>query len=419
MPSHDAFLQAILADPHADGPRLVYSDWLEEHGECERAEHIRVSCEAARLFPKALRVLQRSYYGAEPVPLDVQSHMSRLPCADGSPCRACRAGRRVFGRAKARAEQLVRDYGANWFPPLNSPTGGRVNVRRGFIGEVSTSFGDFIRFYDDWRKHHPITHISLTLEPGHQPARKGDVSGYQLNDSAFPGAVSHLQTWRSQSEIEAALRSEQPTALVNNERNIVAALLCLNWPNLRWRSVQAEARHVRATFDGVVIDGTLSDDTIIINLVQSREPSGCEFRCDGVRLAEVDGPAWRPGTMVVAPGKVLEIWRSGTKLGSISTAFNGGCEMARSRLLPSVRDVESRAHIPTHLYDSHDVRQLIGRAARRIVKPRREPITRGQQWEIEALAAKMLKKRCARRFERSVIRGSVIDPKRHAAPRWI
>jgi uncharacterized protein (TIGR02996 family) len=45
----DALLQSILDDPTADAPRLVYADWLEEHGEQARAELIRVQCEPARL----------------------------------------------------------------------------------------------------------------------------------------------------------------------------------------------------------------------------------------------------------------------------------------------------------------------------------------------------------------------------------
>lgn len=40
-----AFLNTILAHPDADLPRLVYADWLEEIGQAERAEFIRLQCE--------------------------------------------------------------------------------------------------------------------------------------------------------------------------------------------------------------------------------------------------------------------------------------------------------------------------------------------------------------------------------------
>jgi len=37
-----ALIQAIIAAPDDDLPRLVYADWLEEHGRPERAEFIRM-----------------------------------------------------------------------------------------------------------------------------------------------------------------------------------------------------------------------------------------------------------------------------------------------------------------------------------------------------------------------------------------
>jgi uncharacterized protein (TIGR02996 family) len=40
----DAFLDAIFAAPADDTPRLVYADWLEEHGQPAYAEFIRLSC---------------------------------------------------------------------------------------------------------------------------------------------------------------------------------------------------------------------------------------------------------------------------------------------------------------------------------------------------------------------------------------
>lgn len=45
----DALLRAILDRPDDDLPRLVLADWLDEHGEGERAEFIRVQCAIWRL----------------------------------------------------------------------------------------------------------------------------------------------------------------------------------------------------------------------------------------------------------------------------------------------------------------------------------------------------------------------------------
>jgi uncharacterized protein (TIGR02996 family) len=48
MPDRDAFLNTIAASPADDGPRLVYADWLEEQGDADRAEFIRLQIDLAR-----------------------------------------------------------------------------------------------------------------------------------------------------------------------------------------------------------------------------------------------------------------------------------------------------------------------------------------------------------------------------------
>ncbi len=42
MNERDALLRAICDNPDDDTPRLVIADWLQEHGEDERAEFIRL-----------------------------------------------------------------------------------------------------------------------------------------------------------------------------------------------------------------------------------------------------------------------------------------------------------------------------------------------------------------------------------------
>lgn len=48
MTTEDAFRRAILADPHDDLPRLVFADRLDERGDHDRAEFIRVQVELAK-----------------------------------------------------------------------------------------------------------------------------------------------------------------------------------------------------------------------------------------------------------------------------------------------------------------------------------------------------------------------------------
>jgi uncharacterized protein (TIGR02996 family) len=50
----DAFLADVLATPLDDAPRLIYADWLEDAGDPDRAEFVRVQCELAQT-PAVLR----------------------------------------------------------------------------------------------------------------------------------------------------------------------------------------------------------------------------------------------------------------------------------------------------------------------------------------------------------------------------
>jgi uncharacterized protein (TIGR02996 family) len=45
-----AFLADIVAHPEEDAPRLIYADWLDEHGESDRAEFIRLQIELPQLL---------------------------------------------------------------------------------------------------------------------------------------------------------------------------------------------------------------------------------------------------------------------------------------------------------------------------------------------------------------------------------
>lgn len=49
MSDRRALLATIWERPNDDAARLVYADWLDEHGDAPRAEFARVQVEAARL----------------------------------------------------------------------------------------------------------------------------------------------------------------------------------------------------------------------------------------------------------------------------------------------------------------------------------------------------------------------------------
>jgi uncharacterized protein (TIGR02996 family) len=59
------FLKTILDAPDEDPPRLVYADWLEENGDPDRAEFIRIQCELFQLGerdPRRARLRAREQF---------------------------------------------------------------------------------------------------------------------------------------------------------------------------------------------------------------------------------------------------------------------------------------------------------------------------------------------------------------------
>jgi uncharacterized protein (TIGR02996 family) len=68
MTDADALFRSILAYPDDDAPRLIYADWLDEHGDPDRAAFIRAQVELARMrldHPKrdALVQIERTLLG--------------------------------------------------------------------------------------------------------------------------------------------------------------------------------------------------------------------------------------------------------------------------------------------------------------------------------------------------------------------
>jgi uncharacterized protein (TIGR02996 family) len=102
----DAFLRAIVARPDDDTPRLVYADWLEEHGDADRAEFIRGQCELERLKAEGRRNL-------------------------------------ALGR---RVRELLAAHADRWTEPLRAAKlRGDWHFRRGFVEGVTMSATRFVR----------------------------------------------------------------------------------------------------------------------------------------------------------------------------------------------------------------------------------------------------------------------------------
>jgi len=133
---HDRLLGAVLDVPADDAPRLVYADWLHDHGEEERAAFIRAQIEVAGLeecdprYPEALARSRRAAtfaFGAS------------RPWVDHVPDARVVFRRGVISRAVTEADHFLRQPPQGWLKvPLEElvlfgsgePVGPRLAARR-------------------------------------------------------------------------------------------------------------------------------------------------------------------------------------------------------------------------------------------------------------------------------------------------
>ncbi|MFO0929962.1 MAG: TIGR02996 domain-containing protein [Gemmataceae bacterium] len=79
----DAFLASIVEHPDDDAPRLIFADWLDDHGNADRAEFIRVQVESARVPPSSARGVTLLRREAELRQRGEDEWRTRLPQLDG------------------------------------------------------------------------------------------------------------------------------------------------------------------------------------------------------------------------------------------------------------------------------------------------------------------------------------------------
>jgi uncharacterized protein (TIGR02996 family) len=126
--SDSAFIKAIRAHPEDDVPRLVYADWLEEHGNPIRAEFIRVQCELA----------------------STPEHDPRYRILED------------------REHEILSEYepqflGSGW--PKDWPLGpSEWSWRRGFLDDVTINFGNLLNA--GYLSEHPVRSLSISSDFG-------------------------------------------------------------------------------------------------------------------------------------------------------------------------------------------------------------------------------------------------------------
>jgi uncharacterized protein (TIGR02996 family) len=199
MDRRDAFLQAILENPHEDTHRLVYADWLEENGDAPRARFIRWQCRGRFTHPyPACR--WRQWFD---------------PWWTGKTCR-----RQVWDEGPLLYLMRVRE---------GADTVQSMSVTRGFVARVKMSRAVFWRHAGELFHRHPITEVcfsdaepflayrgsvwawSGSDSPGDEPPQLSRVPfDWLVELSRQPGAVLDSVTW-----VGFSTRAEAKLALSN------------------------------------------------------------------------------------------------------------------------------------------------------------------------------------------------------------
>jgi uncharacterized protein (TIGR02996 family) len=128
MTDGEALLKAIIDEPEDDTPRLVYADWLDENGDPDRAEFIRVQVALARLAP------------------DEDGH-----------------------RLEVRANELLARHEEQWARPLR----GLVlwhDFRRGFVERVGVEARTFLERPDHLFRAAPVRGAAIRVPSDVLPA---------------------------------------------------------------------------------------------------------------------------------------------------------------------------------------------------------------------------------------------------------
>ena len=166
------FIEAIRQNLDDDAPRLIYADWLEERGENERAEFIRVQCELARIAGCSCDTVR-----------GLPKYGWCLECS-----------------LKDRERELLLAM-PNEQHTMNRPSSGTWTWiwHRGFIDSITCTAADWLHHGDAILAEHPVREVRLTTWPGRGDLRDvyDGMSGIECKDGTmrygrWPGVTFHL-----------------------------------------------------------------------------------------------------------------------------------------------------------------------------------------------------------------------------------
>jgi uncharacterized protein (TIGR02996 family) len=228
MTDRDALLSAIEATPLDDAPRLILADWLDEHGEPERAEFIRLQVAQRREFDENGRTVRLEELFVQARALFYQPWAEPVRIVFGRPIAFYSRGfPKGPGYEIISAEQLVTHLPAvaSWIGP-DSPI--RVKAAPGELKELAAipQLGCFrtLEICTSWRDEPTIgdTDVAdLLSSPYLVSLRSLTVRSHALTDAAAE-AIRNA----------ASLRSLESLNLAGNQLGRAGAVALARSPHL-------------------------------------------------------------------------------------------------------------------------------------------------------------------------------------------
>lgn len=156
MTDRDSFLRAIIENPQDDALRLIFADWLDEHGDSGRTEFIRVQVELEKFSEDHEKTWQ--LYG---MGIDLSKPWFKEP--EGWTPELQKSADR-FLELKKREQELLDQAGRlTWFSELGVPWPDVLPIfRRGFVAEITCTCADFIQHREALLRVTPLERVTLT-----------------------------------------------------------------------------------------------------------------------------------------------------------------------------------------------------------------------------------------------------------------
>jgi uncharacterized protein (TIGR02996 family) len=235
MSTEKALFQSVLDAPDDDAPRLVYADWLEEHGQPERAEFIRVQL-----------------------------------AQEGEPEHGLR-----WRELEKRSLALLKGHRRKWGPAADG-LAWAPEFRRGFVESVCTSARDFADRPDELFARAPLRSLRITMRNEVEDELPEGFRSPALRQALAQsdGAYRTLLARRFRSPALRRLRHLYVTTLTRTEVTALAGspyadgLTDLGFGN--WAAQEMSLREVfhsrrLGRVESLLLDGFLNEGESVLN----------------------------------------------------------------------------------------------------------------------------------------------------------